>query len=391
MSIKNNKIAIITEFSFNTVNYGNHLQAYALNKYLRDEFPSYEINTIILKNKTGRKFISFHVFIEMCISKLKIILAKKNKSKIETTVRLEMFQKFALENIKLSKYIYSYKELKRSDYKVFIVGSDVVWFQTKGVIYKPKFLAFSKRRETLKIAYAASFGKNDIPTINRKYIKKYLEDFDCISVRESKAVEILKQLGIRDVENVCDPTMLISKEQWDAMALPPLKIDNNYIKGYRSYVFAYILGESEKQIKKIKKLCLDNHIDLLYIPFIKGQMDSSLTKDMRLIDCSPQEWIWLIKNAEYVITDSFHGMIFSAIFERKFFVIERNDKEDINDRLYDFLKLIGAEDKFADINTMLVFDNYSWDYSIYNKKISELKKDSEKYIEEIIKGLLWRD
>ena len=355
------KIAIITELSLNSVNYGNYMQAYALNKYLRNIYPDSIIETIEVDRKAGRKITSYFSYLSRIIDKTKKIL--KNGNAKDIAGRKKCFRKFASICIKMSTKQYTFSDIQSSDYDYYIVGSDIVWIQSKGFINKVKFLAFEPvLRHAKKIAYAASFGENYIPKENMELINKYLMDFNSISVREISSIELLSKIGIHNVANVCDPTLLLE-----------------FIRNSEEYVFAYVLGNQVNQIEKIRQKCAINKIELLYIPCTDGKYIDN-EKDNPLLNCSPQEWIWLIQNAKYVITDSFHGLMFSVIFNRNFFVIKRVSNRNINIRLYDFLNKIGATEKNMLLDEIDIFCQYSWNYSLYNERICKYIIQSKNFL-----------
>ena len=128
-------------------------------------------------------------------------------------------------------------------------------------------------------------------------------------------------------------------------------------------------------------------IRVLYVPYVNGLIGRKDSDTTALIDCSPQEWVWLIENAKYVITDSFHGLVFSILFKKQFVSITRVFNENINSRITDLLKTVSAENKLIDIDDLKKIEDLSWDSQDYIEKISTLVDSSKTYIEGIIEDL----
>ena len=362
------KIAIISELNLDNVNYGNRLQAYALNKYVNDNYENFVTETLLANKITKKKRtkITFDLII-----KLKNRLFRK-KDKInyiyDFSQRLKLFNEFTDKNIILNKKI-NKKNLFKADYDIFIVGSDVVWAQANGVINKTKFLDFKTAKKFKRIAYAASFGKNYIPKENVKYIHMMLT---------KSSINLLNNIGINNVSHTCDPTLLLPQKFW-----------NNICKDISikdKYIFVYLLGKDKKQREEIENIANDLNLKIVTIPHANGcynEVDNNFGD--YIFDASPQEWLNLIKNSEYVITDSFHGIIFSTIFEKRFIALKREYTEDINVRLIDYLDTIESNDKYISIPNTDYLKKLEWDYKKINKKLNNFINNSKRIIKEILK------
>lgn len=374
------KIGIITQITFDSVNFGNYLQAYALNKYINSQHDTIYAETLLLKDDTGLRYTSFkgwfrHNYLKKKRAAYRFIFGIK---KIDE--RYTRFRQFAVDNIILSKEQVTMSEIDSQKYDALIVGSDVVWYQIPGVIDLPKLLPFYKNTKK-RYSYAASFGNNHIPTENIEIVKKYISGFDKISVRESTAMEMLFDMGIKGVTHTCDPTMLLSDKEWRSISKKPYIIEKNKVD---DYVFAYFLGDSDRQINIIRKYFENKKTTVLYIPHVNGMMKRKRENNCDLIDCSPEEWLWLVDNAQYVITDSFHGLVFSIIFRKKFVTLQRVFLENINSRSRDLLSTISAEDKMIKIDELNIVENMKWDNDNYIKRIQGMIDKSEDYIREMI-------
>ena len=377
------KIGIITQMttnSVNSINYGNKLQAYALNTYLNNEYKDYNAYTIILdKNEkyqiTKNKFI---YFIYYNLINKKSISTSSDFSYVN--VREKLFSDFIDNYIKLKIKNMTWTNLKKSNFDYFIVGSDIVWSQSNHLINRIKFLDFKSKKEVKKISYAPSFGRDYIPNNNIKYIKKYLKDFDKISVREKSSVQMLNKIGIENVSHVCDPTLLLDKNDWSKIEENP-KITND------KYIFVYLLGKSVEQREYITKFAKRKKLKIINIPYADGKYNDYDKEfgDYQYNECSVGNWLWLIKNAEYVFTDSFHGLVLSTIYEKKCIVVKRIYSVDINNRIIDFLKTIHQEDKFINLENNCKIDSLKWDYNEINKILKTFISSSKKFLNDALK------
>lgn len=194
------------------------------------------------------------------------------------------------------------KQFEQMEINFFVVGSDQVWNPYFGG-YSYEFLTFAPKEK--RFSFAASIGTDQIPENQKPYFKKYLSEMNYISVRENKAAEIVKDLTGRDVDVVLDPTLLLPKEQWiEIVSKPNIEIDENYI-------CTYFLGEIPEAVYSFAK---KKNLKIYKLNSIEQK---------ELYDINPAEFLYMIKNADYVLTDSFHAVVFSIIFNKDFYVFER--------------------------------------------------------------------
>lgn len=381
------KIGIISELNMHNVNYGNRLQAYALNKYLNENYKNIKTESLYFsiydKKKFSKKFISQTVKRELLKLKNKV---RKNKVSKRFVNRLNACNDFTLNSTKLSDECLDWKKLKKVDYDLMIVGSDVVWAQNKGGINRIRFLNFKTQKKFKKISYAASFGRDYIPEENKKILKECLSEFDGISVREKSSIKLLQDIGIEKTIHVCDPTLLLEKEEWKKIG-KEVNVNND------KFIFVYLLGKNKEQREKIVELAKKEKLKIVTVPDADGN-ESDIDQwfgDYLINDCSPENWIWLINNAEFVITDSFHGAIFATIFHKKFVILKREYGVNINNRMIDYLDTIKEDDKFIHSSELKNISNFKWDYVKIQKEIDEFRKKSIEYIECQIKDIMEED
>ena len=373
------KVGIITELSDDIINYGNCLQAYALNYYVRSVMKEAQVETLKVQHSLSNRFQTKRMSIPVSAEKV----WRRIKGKIYTReafpgreVRRKTFIDFSTSNIPQCKGTLKYEDFANSDYDIYIVGSDVVWMQFRYSINRIKFLDLPVKKSFKRISYAASFARNWIPEENKNAIYNCLRKFDSISVRERSSVELLRSIGIEECTYALDPTLLLSKEEWGKMEVQPVGVNNE------RYAFVYLLGEDICQYREAERLCHREGIKTVVIPYASGERAKwgYITGDVQIWECSPQNWLWLVHHAEYVVTDSFHGLAFSTIFKRKFVAVERK-KNNLGNRLIDFLCTIGQENKFVQIDRLASWDGLDWDYEEIDKRIDAERRHSMEYLE----------
>ncbi len=298
-------VGIITLFG--NTNYGNKLQNYALQKVLEDmNFNVQTIKTL----KISKKKTFFEKILIYRSNLLEIIISKLNnrKNRMIENKRLEKFIQFSKQYLNETESIIfenAIPENLKNEYDFFITGSDQVWHPTFGAS-SLEFLSFVP--EFKRISYAASFGISNIPSHLKEYYKTELEKMKSISVREETGAKIVRELIGDDVDVHVDPTMLLNKNKW-------LKIINTSKVKSHNYILTYFLGEAYNEYNNwIKTFSRKHNLEIINILDIKNE---------QIYTSDPSEFLGLISNATLMCTDSFHGSVFSIIFETNFMVFDR--------------------------------------------------------------------
>ena len=372
------KIGIVTWFHYK--NYGTVLQAYSLRKFLENKgYDCRLINYIPVSNENlWEKFLNGNVKkgIERRIenhhfNSLPLSIRE------DITERNKRFEKFIEKNIKLTKLIEKDADLQKlnKDIDCFICGSDQIWNpENLNNIY---FLNFVNDKNK-KISYAPSFGVSELPRNKKENIREWINRFDRISIREEKGHDILKSLTQKDVQVVVDPTLLLSKKNWEELLINP-NINEDYI-------LCYFLGDREEywnQLKRIKNL---TGYKVIIIPI---KFNSYLQDGELRTSTSPSEFVGLIKNAKLVLTDSFHGTIFSLKFEKDFYVFKRfkdTNKGSQNSRIYNILKLVNLEERLLD-DTHIIKSKEDININNYNEVNKILEHKIESSVDFLTKAL----
>lgn len=301
------KIGIITYHR--AISYGAQLQAFATATFLRDVGYDAEVidySDIGEGKRPGIRFGSIKSLITSCIS---FILSVPNEGR-----RRKKFCEFQNNFIPKSKERYLSQESLihlEDKYDCIITGSDQVWCPTINQGDANFLLKFVKDFHK-KVAYAASFGVSSLPeTIFAEY-KKCLADFKKILIRESEGQLLVQQMLGYKPNVVLDPTFLISTDIWNRIAICPFDKAENYILCFKIIVANDIYYKYIDELHRLTGYKIV-HLDTSYrYKPVKGQLFST---------GGPREFIGLIKNASIVVTNSFHGTVFSILYRRNFFTI----------------------------------------------------------------------
>ena len=361
------KIRLIT---FHTPkNYGAVLQAYSLMSYLKNYSDDVEIidyNTPALRAKYPLKPKSKSI--KQLIYNLLMYSAYSQKKK-----KIEKFDAFATNKLSLTKRYESLADLTADTPQADAVftGSDQVFnpsrIEEERKVFYLDFLPSSAK----KIAYAASFGVKSIPADKENEITGYLKSFDSISVRESSGIDIVKELSGKPAVEVLDPVFLNDKEFWKKTAVP-------YKVELGNYLFYYKLMNSFESDAAAQKIAKEKNLKLVV-------MTDSLIKwkaDKILRDVGPEEFLYLINNANYVVTDSFHGVAFSLILEKQFTFSDMNDRT--NERGLNLLQKAGIEQlAYAGGKS----PDRELNYNEINERLAKLINISKDYISDSLGGI----
>lgn len=329
------KIGILT-FQW-AINYGAVLQMFALKTYL--EMQGHEILIINYSPKELKNQYSLNVLSNNLSMKKRLIRIIENFLKKS---QHDKFERFLLNNFNMSKSFNSSEELKNivKTFDLVIVGSDQVWNKDITKNYLKNYLLYSI--DCKKISYAASIGSKTIPSEELDLFKKSLKDFLKISVREKHTAEQLCDIvKNKKIENVLDPVFLLSKDEWFNL----LEIK----KTKRKFILIYMLENNQGLLNAAEKLQTETNFPVYSIEIPHVRRIKNSFKINLLHDVGPSEFLELIFNAEYILTNSFHGTSFSLIFEKKFLSFTHSSA---NLRIENLLKIYGLKDvQIDDDNT----------------------------------------
>ncbi len=363
------KIGIITIHRIN--NYGAMLQSYALNKYLTNQ--GFDVKTIDFR--TSRVAESYKIFspIKSITSIPRNLQALLYSSKLRK--RKSNMLNFLKEHLPMTENSYcSNEELKKSplNYDYYICGSDQIWNVNCPNYSEAYFLSFVEDGK-LKISYGASMGEGCVEPGTEEIFKNLLKDFNKISVREEYAKKSLSAVCNKKVDTVIDPVFLLNKEQWNNL-LPDFKNKGKYI------LFYALRGDIKGMREFVREISKKSKLPIIVVTMNLREM---LYKNKKRYDAGPIEFLNLIKNAEYVCTNSFHGVAMSLIFEKKFWAYANENKKKSSFRIYNMLKQFNLQDRIICCN-----DRVDFEEEIDYNKVKPLKdlaiERSKTYLKEAL-------
>lgn len=355
-------------------NYGGTLQAFALQKVLRDM--GHDAITIDRHNRAQypslyRHILSFFKRVLQHFVFHKNVSARWDPfiSEDEYKYVSQNTQQFINNNIRLTRKIYS-SELKKIDeeyaFDAYVVGSDQVWLPD----YCPNsFLDFVNRPNVVKLFYAASAGArnfaNDSVLLSK--CRELVKDFKAVSVREQSLVKLSKDFLNVDAQWVLDPTMLLGKEDYTALCKPSICHEKN--------LFTYILDSSADKDTIISKIAQEKELKI-----VKGNVEQYYVKSstINLDACvfpSIESWIEGYHHADFVVTDSFHGTVFCLLFNKPFITVG-NPQRGI-ERFKSLLKMFGLEHRLVtSVDEALAIYRKEVDFSSANSSLEKYRKES---------------
>lgn len=372
-------IGIITHY-YNSENYGGNLQAYALVKCLQQhgyyaEQLSFPPNFDSPPPKRVYNMVFFVTLPFRCVRAVyrRVLRRMEERGNRVSERRRAAFAHFNQTTIQHSKKEYQSDSIHESveHYDAFITGSDQVWNFTW---YNPEFFLGFVPSDKIKMSYAASIACDHLTNNQKEIFRNSLKDYKAVSVREKSAVNLISDLSPVSVENVLDPTLLLDRNDWDEICSDRIVEDD--------YLFCYFLGENKKSRKLAERFAKQNNLKLVTIPHAGGwiKLADRNFGDMKLFDATPNDFISLIKHAKYVFTDSFHAVVFSYIYQKQYFVFNRNKTGEMSSRIQDITELFGAQSRFCydalRENFQYINSLSDMDYSQANPTFERLKQES---------------
>lgn len=356
---KQMKVGIVTEPLID--NYGGVLQNYALQKTLImmghspvtfDYLPSLSFGRYLLY--LGKNLL------------LSVVPAKRKHIKpyYHFIRRPEAFQCFVDKYINVTRKVehYSSRLIKNNKMEALIVGSDQVWRKGYNPELEDMFLKFAQGSNCRKLAYAASFGVEEweYPSDLTDICKDLAASFGSISVREESGVKMCREYLSVDAELVLDPTLLLRAEDYDEL-LP----ESGETKV--PYLAAYVLDKNEKKDAFINELAFSKGLAVRYMTVSSES------------GCSIEEWLSTIRNASFVVTDSFHGSVFSVIYKKQF--VSFVNKERGADRFYSTFGRLGLLSRLIEPDgNVLISRDSAIDYDSVYQSLENLRRKSLDYL-----------
>lgn len=364
-------LGIITIHKIN--NYGSVLQAYALQKVcdalgFKSEIIDYKFpNSFHLSNK----YIKTNDF-------------QHNEPKwIKLLYALDLMKQHkAIRNF-VSKYEHlSYKqynsplelELDAPQYDVYITGSDQLW-NPRHCNGDPAFLLHFAPDDALKISYAASIGANSIPEELKPQYKELLKRYTHISVRENSGVQVVNDVAGKEATVVLDPTLLLSRDQWNLIATPKRLFK-------KKYILCYFLNYTFNAFPYVDRLTeyMQKQTGYEILRVARPPHRIGLPHTHYRVDASPEDFLALVRDAEMVLTTSFHGTAFAVNYGKPVFTVVQN-KDASDSRQVSLMCNLGLEAQILSINdSMPNRSRFTYDLLSEQKRLQMLREQSIDYL-----------
>lgn len=344
-------------------NYGNRLQNYAVQETLK----KLGVQTVTL---------SFEASILSPKNRLKHLIRlmrgsgrDNREDRREYRLKVSVFEQFNKEYIKTQK-IKQIGDIRDSDY--FVLGSDQVWnpmWYSSHPLKKDLFL-LTFTQPSKKVCFSPSFGIRQLPDEWKPWFREHLAGFSRFSVRETVGAEIIKEITGKDAAVLIDPTLMLDQKEWRSISKRPSKnIDTE-----TPYLLTYFLGDESRQaMTDIRRISAEKKRKVL--PLMNPE-------NPELFALGPGEFIYLLDHADLVLTDSFHGCVFSFLFGKPFLVYSRQGLGiDMMSRIDTFLETFDLKRKYKNsgIENEIAECSYESGYGILQterQKVIRFLKDS---------------
>ena len=329
------KVGVISLY-YHNYNYGGCLQAYAM--VLAIQKLGYQVEQLSYDREFEKSAPALSV-------KNQMVVALKRKlpgTFLNRTYKNHVLFDHFIHMIPHSEVVYTARSIAQAEgkYDAFVAGSDQIWNPRYACdAYYLGFVGGGKR----KISYAASIGNNRLEQSTINLMREKLQDFDAISVREASASELLNgRVGVKAIR-VLDPVLLLHPAELDELAASARQVRHT-----KPYAVTYLLGNLEKNYQVCEEYSQRLGIKLVSIP--TKPEDVVLGKPQYGV--GPKEFISLIRDAELVITDSFHATVLSILYHKKSIILQRNmsnDAESMNSRIEDLFELFANQFHWGDV------------------------------------------
>lgn len=353
-------------YTYKQSNYGAVLQAYALQKYLRSTYDvdarivDFTTETHLQNNRLVKT--SGSLLENLYFSFFNLLHSKELKRRITRTQGFK--DDYFIQTERYSTVDELINHNPPAD--VYITGSDQVFSPTS--IYLPVYYLGFDKGKGIKVAYAPSFGISKFTSEMTERIRPYLKDFDYLSCRETVGADYLSSIVNKSVPTVCDPTLLLDQSSWREVAKSP-----NYSS---SYILVYEINGGDNIIRFAKRL--KKEIDLPIV-CITSKSHKQYKVDLIVRDAGPAEFVGWFMNATFIVTDSFHGTVFSWMFEKDFYYFLAY--EATSSRVKTLLKHLNCEDRIVKKEEIDSFNLSSC--KPYMKESLRLISESKHYLDRV--------
>lgn len=358
------KIGILTYHR--TYNYGGCLQALATRTILErmghevyyiDYWPQYHAEEYKLFNRQKYRNLSLKGKLRYIANYLMTYNSRKKRC-----INFEEYHKL---------FTYPFCKPTTETYDAIVYGSDQIWRKQQATkTYNPVYFGVNDIKSRKHISFSASMGILPTSEEDKVIVKSYLSHLDSISVRESNLKRFIENLGFSGVFNSIDPTLMLTAEDWEAI-LPSKRLIPD------KYILVYALWGGIFNIKDIRHYANTHDMKIV---FLRGEANKRET-EYELTTANPQTFLSLIKNAELVLSSSFHGLAFSILFHKEFLVSFNSNSE----RAKSLLAQVGLSERFILPHEKLPLNLEVIDYDKVEQKLHVLRKEAKDYLMDNLK------
>ena len=364
------KVGILTYI--HNVNYGSALQAFALQKAVESLGYYAEVVDFQDTSSTGnarerRRRLVSGFFSALRAPRVTLRLREASgHARVQSKEKQAAFLRFEQENIR-----YSQGDFTEGDaYDALICGSDQVWSLSVPGLNRTFFLRFAPAEK--RIAYAPSFGCDSVPPYNKRRLALWLSGFAHISVREKSGVHIVEALTGLKPECVLDPVLLMGRDFWNHTVK---RIEADVDGCSQTYALGYFLSDNDPAVEQVGRLSQESGVGLLWV-----DTGVSAPKGATLVCPGPLEFVALLRDAAWVATDSFHGLAFSLIFSKDFYLFNRAYEGNVQQstRIDSILEIVGSSQGAREEVLRLDSSTISWE--MVDAKLQEERELSARYL-----------
>ena len=368
------RISIIT--ILDNQNIGTYLQAYALASVLQGK--GAEVEYVDYRRKSESLVASSLSILKRKDSSIIHLLVSAAYRFVSVGVGRFRLRSFLKGKVRYSNCVYhNVKQLEKRPplADVYMTGSDQVWNSVYNNGLDSSFFLSYAPEGKKRIAYAASIGMDDFPESEKAGVKLLLGRYDGISVREQKAKEIIAGVGIDAVEVVLDPTLLLDRFKWSLLA------DEASFEKSEPYVLVYSVEDSKNALVEQCARNVANHINGKVYQVSSGWFRDRISCDRFFSFSTPQLFIKLFREADYVVVSSFHGTAFSVNMNKQFVSVA---PQRYSSRMKSFLEMMDLEDRIVYDDSSAILSLKSIDYERINEKMDQMRSQSMSFLDKHI-------
>lgn len=362
------KTATVTWITW--LNYGSYLQAYALQQVIQKLGYS---NAIIDDERVVYPFgnpIDLRMRNLSIYKRMKFRVARLLKHDDNRIVE-NRFKRFRRKHLIIDNDFAQFEELNQK-YDIFIAGSDQIWAPTKEIFKPYYYLDFATKK---KISYAASVNSDCYPDEFKESVSELLKGFSHISVREGAGKKMLESFIQQDIEVSIDPTLLLTSVDWQKVA--------NKSRKKHPFVLCYLLSFNEAYLQYAKSFAKQKKLPLCI--FSNNEQYRQYADEM--LAAGPSEFVGSFRDATFILTDSFHGTIFSILHEKDFITFKRfkgKEGSNQNERLNNLFHITGIEGRFINEQDLFNVTLAPVDYELVNSNLAKEREKAINYLREAL-------